>query len=137
MSNELFELAARAKWRFPSVQGDLNVENLFDLPLKTTRNNQADLNSIAQALDSQLKTSEKPDFVSEVIRTDVETRGKFDLVLYIISVKKEEAAKARKAAERKARREEILAALAKKQGEQLEKATVEDLTAELAKLDEE
>ena len=52
MSN-LFEVAARKKYRFDSQKGLLSVEELWDLPLQSTKS--VSLDSIAIALNKEIK----------------------------------------------------------------------------------
>ena len=50
----LFEIASRNKLRVPTTKGDLTVEQLWDLPLKSA--NGLSLDSIAIALNKQLES---------------------------------------------------------------------------------
>jgi len=47
---DIFARATRAKLRFPSVQGALSVEDLWDLPLTTTRSTKASLETLGNVL---------------------------------------------------------------------------------------
>lgn len=123
----MFEKASRAKLRFNTVQGQLSVEDLWFIPLKSTRSNVANLNSIAVELDKELKDT-TVSFVDVVeTKENAETKLKFDLVKHIISVRlaeaKEEATKKDKAEKRR----KIMELMERKQDEKLESSTVEDL----------
>lgn len=48
--SDLFLAASRAKLRFATVQGSLSVEDLWDLPLTTSRGNKASIESIGAEL---------------------------------------------------------------------------------------
>lgn len=85
-----FEKAIRNKFRFPSAKGELSVEQLWDLPL-LVKTQGIDLNSVAVALNNELKTLGEESFVetgSNPKRALVS--DKLDIVKYIISVKQEE-----------------------------------------------
>lgn len=123
-----FEKAARLKLRFNSSRGLLSVEDLWDLQLQ-------ELNSLAKALKKTLKEAEEEDFLEDVSAEDVITKIKFDLVLYILNTKKEENKARLMAKENKAKREKILELIASKQDEEQKGKSIEELQAELAKLD--
>lgn len=132
---ELFERAARGKWRFESNRGLLNAENLFDMPL--TSNDGFDLNSIAVTIDDQLDRTSKKSFVEPVKSTGrVELEGKLELVQVVIARKLAD----RKAAETRAanseKRRKLLDALAKREDAALSEASQEELLAQLAELEE-
>lgn len=92
----LFEIASRNKLRVPTTKGDLTVEQLWDLPLKSA--NGLSLDSIAIALNKQLE-SKATSFVDEVQAPESSnTKVLFDIVLYIISVRKAEAKQAQEQA---------------------------------------
>lgn len=85
-----FEKAIRNKFRFPSAKGELSVEQLWDLPL-LVKTQGIDLNSVAVALNNELKTLGEESFVetgSNPKRALVS--DKLDIVKYIIGVKQRE-----------------------------------------------
>ena len=61
MSENLFLLASRKKFRFPSVKGDLVVEQLWEMPL--TSKNGFSVNDVAMAVKKELRTLEEDSFV--------------------------------------------------------------------------
>lgn len=132
----MFEKASREKFRFPSNQGVLTVEDLWDLPLQTTQPNKTSLDKIARFLDHALKASEETrSFVDDTRPPeDSVTRTMFDIVLHIIKAKKAENEAARLVAEKKAKKQQILEILARKKDEQLASSSVEDLEKALAEL---
>jgi hypothetical protein len=127
----MFEKASREKFRFPSNQGVLTVEDLWDLPLQTTQPNKTSLDKIARFLDHALKASEEArSFVDDTRPPeDSVTRTMFDIVLHIIKAKKAENEAARKAIETKAKKQQILALIDQKKNEKLASASIEELTA--------
>lgn len=60
MSN--FKKAARLKLRFPSIKGLLSVEQLYDLPLTSKAG--FDLDSVAKAINSDLRLASEDSFVN-------------------------------------------------------------------------
>jgi hypothetical protein len=130
----LFEVATRKKFRFPSSKGDLNIEQLWELDLKSR--NGFDLDSVAKAVNKELKGETEESFVNVTPNPKQKPlEQKLELVKYIIGVKMEEEKKAKDRAARKEKREKILAAIANKQDAQLQGASLEDLQKELAALD--
>ena len=78
----LFEIASRNKLRVPTTKGDLTVEQLWDLPLKSA--NGLSLDSIAIALNKQLESS-ATSFVDEVQAPEsCISNVLFEIVLYFI-----------------------------------------------------
>jgi hypothetical protein len=130
----LFEVATRKKFRFPSSKVDLNIEQLWELDLKSR--NGFDLDSVAKAVNKELKGETEESFVNVTPNPKQKPlEQKLELVKYIIGVKMEEEKKAKDRAARKEKREKILAAIANKQDAQLQGASLEDLQKELAELD--
>jgi hypothetical protein len=125
MSN-LFELATRKQYRFNSQVGALSVEDLWNLPLTSTRS--ASLDAIAKELHSQLK-EETISFVTPSVSDNTVAQQKFDIVKYIIDVKVNERNAAKVLAENAAKKQKILSLIAEKQDEKLSEASLEELQA--------
>jgi hypothetical protein len=130
----LFLLASRKKFRFPSDRGDLTVEQLWDIPL--TSRTGFSVNNIAIAVNSELKSLEEESFVetSQNPRRD-DLRAMLDILKAIIAVRQEEAKKRSEAAERASMREQIREAIEIKKREGLASASLEELHAKLAELE--
>lgn len=130
----IFEFATRQKLRFSSSKGDLSVEQLWDLPMKSNTG-KLDLNGIAIGIARQLRDSTELSFVED--RPDPAKREleiKLELVKHIIATKQADSAAildAKKIADRKARLTEALDA---KQNEALASMSEEDIRKELASL---
>lgn len=134
-TNNLFIQATRQKLRFPSLQGTLSVEDLWDLPLQTGKASQASLDNIAITLNKQIKDAGEVSFVATAPAGSEELKTKFAIVLHIIEVRKAEnqaAVEKRVNAEKK---QKILEVIAQKQDKQLEEKSVEELTAMIGSLD--
>ncbi len=131
----IFELAARERFRFDSIRGDLTVEHLWDLPLKSTSG--FDLDTTAKAVNAALKNSRDESFVD--VKTDKASamlEAKLEIVKFIIADKQAAAAAVKKRVENRQRRQKLLEALERKDNASLEAKTSEELLQELEKLDE-
>lgn len=124
----MFEKAARLKLRFDTSKGNLTVEDLFDLPLTST-NGRANLNDIAKGLNRELKATEEEDFVNNTTKGNEVLQLKFDIVKHVIEVRKAENEAAKTAADRKEKKQRLLELIAKKQDQDLEGKSVEELNA--------
>lgn len=130
----MFEKANRLKLRFASPQGSLTAEDLWDLPLTSTRSNQANLNEIAKTISRQLKEAGEEDFVNPKSGADEVLQLKLDVVKHVIQVRQTENEATRAAAERKEKKERLLELIARKQDQQLEGKSLEELQAMVAAL---
>lgn len=125
----MFEKAARLKLRFSSPQGVLNTEDLWDLPLTSNRTNQANLNNIAREASRELKAQGEEDFVNPRTAIDETLQLRLDIVKRVIQVRQAENEAARAASDRREKKERLLELIAKKQDQQLEGKSLEELTA--------
>lgn len=135
----IFETASRRKYRFSSSKGDLNVEQLWDLPLaitSPTRDVKADLDTIARAINAEIKDLTEESFVA--IKTDprkADLETKLEVVKHIIGVKLKLQEDAKAAAERSEKRRKLVDALASKEDEALARMSREDILKQLSELD--
>lgn len=123
----MFDKATRLKLRYQSPKGYVSTEDLWDLSLQN-------LNTMAKALNKQLKESSEVDFLLEKSEADARIKLQFDIVLHIMDVKKAEQKSREEATARKAEREKIKGILAKKQDDALEKLSEEELRKKLEEL---
>lgn len=132
----IFEIATRKKFRFASSKGDLTVEQLWDLPLISTKSG-ADLDTIARAVNIELKSVTEESFVQ--VRPDprkTELEQKLELVKHVIGVKLADQERIKATAERAEKRRKLLDALAAKDDQALASASREDILKQLAELDD-
>lgn len=130
----VFEKASRLKYRFESSKGQLTVEQLWDLPLKSTVGH-VDLDTIARTVNSELKAVGEESFVAT--RPDPkrgELESKLELVKHIIQTKLDENAAKTAEAARQSQIAKVQEALDRKKDAALEGMTVEDLEKQLAAL---
>lgn len=133
-TENLFEIASKKKFRYPSAKGELSTEQLWDLPLESKTN--VDLNSVAKAVNAALKAEQEEDFVSpKTNSTKNQLEMKLEVLKYVIADKKKAAEDAKKRMENAERRQKLLAALEDKQNDALKGMTPEQILAELEKLE--
>lgn len=84
----MFEKASRLNLRFSTSKGSLAVSDLWALPL--TSRTGTSLDSIAMNLNKLLKECAEESFVATPTKVNTETKLRFELVKYIISVRLEE-----------------------------------------------
>lgn len=132
---DVFELAARKKFRFETSKGQLSAEDLFDLPLTLSAGKgSVSLDGVARSLHKQLKEDEEISFVSETSKSDAVLQAKFDLVKRVIEIKKAEKAEALQTAERRAQKQRIMEIMWHKKDEDLQGKSLEDLEKMLESL---
>jgi len=129
----IFEQATRAKIRFSTPVGMLSVEDLWDLPLTSTRA-RANLDDVARLLDAELKSTSSVSFVNDVSEVNAKTKLMFDVVIHIINTKITEAKAAKSAADVREKKQKIMAIIERKQEESLSAASIDDLQQMLASL---
>lgn len=129
----MFQKASREKLRFDTGKGQLSVEDLWDLPLISTTG-RPNLDSIAQELNKQLKTSDTVSFVNPSKKTNNTVQLKFDIVKHIIDVRLAENNARLQATEKAERKEKLRKLINAKEEEDLQGKTREEL---IAMLDEE
>ncbi len=115
-----FEFASRNKLRF-NYRGLITVEDLWDLSCR-------ELDKIYKGLMSEKKETETESLIEkQTENTILET--KIELVKYVFNTKVEEAEAMTKKAENAAKKQKILAILARKQDAELENKSAEELEA--------
>lgn len=132
-TKNIFEKASRQKLRFASQRGDLTVEQLWDLPL--TSQNAASLDSIAVALDTEIRNTAPRSFVSSTTTGNTVLELKLDVVKHIIEVRMEENKRKAEQAEKAQQRKLLDDQIATKENEQLLSGSLEELKAKRAALD--
>lgn len=132
MSN-LFEYATRNKIRFSSIKGELSVEQLWDVPLRSKDG--FDLDAIAKTANKAWKSLTEESFV-ETKRTVQQSKAEtaLEIVKYVIDTKLEEEAKAVQRAKNRDEREYLLKVLAEKQLSKLSDMSVADIEKRIKNL---
>ena len=114
-----FEKATRLRLRFETSRGNLNVEDLWRLPL-------AELDKLAIALNKQLKESSEESFIKAKSKDNKLLELRFDIVKHIIETLLSEDEEQKKAADKRAKREQLLELIAKKKNQELEGKSLEE-----------
>lgn len=123
----IFEIATREKFRFP-FRGMVSVEDLWDLSPEN-------LDEVFKVLNSQRKKVNEESLLSVGTEEDAELTMKIDIVKYIVDVKLQEREASMKAAEKKEKKQKIMAILNMKQDEDLRNMSSDELKAMLDNLD--
>lgn len=135
MQKNIFEYATRNKLRFTSIRGELTVEQLWEVPLRSR--DDFNLNAVAKAVNKAFKEVSEESFV-ETKKTAEHTRREaaLEVVKYIIDTKltEEKAAEAR--VERKQEKEKLLQILAEKQAGKLSELSEKELQKRIAALED-
>ena len=126
MSN-MFEKAVKGKYRFP-YKGQIAVEDLYDLPLRS-------LDTVFKTLNAEVKKTDEESLLQTKSVEDDILATKIKIVKYIFNEKLEEKKNQQEAAERKEKKQKIMQIIATKQDEALQNASVEDLQKMLDELD--
>lgn len=124
----IFEKATRRKIRFATVQGNLSVEDLWDLPLPA-------LNELAKDLNRERKIEAEEDFLVEKSRKNTMLDLCFDLVIHILDTLKQEKEDRAQAAENQAEKAKLVSALARKQDQELDDMSKKDIEKAIKTLD--
>lgn len=130
----LFKYAAISKLRFPSVRGDLTVEQLWDLPLESKTG--FDLDSVAKAVNKDLKSQAEESFVATTSNpAKGQLEAKLEIVKEVIADKIAASEARRLASARSAERQKLLDILHSKKVDELQGMSVEELEKRISELD--
>lgn len=129
----MFEMASRAKLRFPTTRGDVASESLWDMPLTSKQG--FDLDSVAKAVNAELKQQAEESFVQTSTNPrKAQLELQLEIVKYVIAEKQAENTARLTASANREKREKLMEILAKKQDQALESLTSEELQAQIAAL---
>ena len=132
--DNLFLQATREKFRFESSKGDLSVEQLWDLPL--TSRTGFDLDTVAKAVNANLKSSNEESFVNVSNNPAVSRlQAQLEVVKAIIEVKLARAEAAKKRVEKAAERQRLMEVLHSKKDQELQGLSLEEIERRLSQLD--
>ena len=130
----IFEYATRNKLRFQSARGELNVEQLWEVPLRSR--DDFNLDAVAKLANRALKALSEESFV-ETDPPPALTRAETTLLVvkHVIGVKLAEEAAAERRAANKVKRERLLAALDEKETGKLSEMSIKELRRQIETLD--
>lgn len=126
-----FEQASRLKLRFNTQKGNLSTEDLWDLPLLGKF---VCLDDIAKAVYAQVKSHAKKSFVEKRSKHDTVLDLKLDILKHIIKVKLAAIEANEKAAENKAKYQQVLSIISEKENESLKDKSMDELKAMASEL---
>jgi len=135
MPKNIFEYATRNKLRFASTRGDLTVEQLWDVPLRSK--DDFNLNAVAKTAFKALKDATEESFV-ENTRTALHLKleATLEVIKHVIEVGLNEEASAKRRADNKIEREKLLGILADKQNGKLSALSENELKKRIQALGE-
>ena len=119
MSNDIFAVATRKKYRFP-FNGQISVEDLWDLSL-------AQLDRVYKALKKDQKTSTEESLMTTRTSEDTTLDNKLDIVKFIFETKQGEKLAAERKVEEDAKKNRIREIIADKRDEELKSMSIEQL----------
>lgn len=126
MENSLYKQATKENWLFDSGNGQLNVSDLWNLPL-TSKNNRPNLDDVARRLYNAIKEMNDVSFVNPVTNNSNTLQQRLELVKDIIATRQAENEAKNNERERQARNARIREILAEKQEDSLKNMSVEEL----------
>lgn len=130
-----FEYATRYKLRFPSAQGNLTVEQLWELPLITKNSSRASLDAVASAIYRTLKSADEVSFVKRQSDADEASEVALEVVKHIIQVRQTESKAAEQHLANVAKKAKLRALIEEKKDTDLGAKSIEELEKELASID--
>lgn len=131
---DIYKYAAQNGLRFPSIRGELLVEQLFDLPLTSV--NGFNLDNVAKDVNAELKACGEESFVSTTANPQQKVLEiALDIVKDVIATKQAISAKALDRQHRTEERRRLLDAIAAKKDQVLSAASMDELEKQLAALD--
>lgn len=130
----MFEQAAQLKLRFETNRGLISVEDLYDLPLSTTKANGVSLDTVAIGVHKALKEATEISFVAEVSAENSVMQLRMDIVKHVIDERKQKNAMRLLAAEKSQKKKRLLEILSNKQDEELQGKSADEIEAMIAAL---
>lgn len=125
---ELFAQAVKQGLTFKTERGNLNPQDVWQLPL--TGNNGFNLDTLSRQVLKKVRAVEEESLVTEV-KVSTEDELRLEILKFIIDDKQAEKEAAKNASETKAKRAQLQDLIAKKQNQAQEEKSLEELQAEL------
>lgn len=122
----MFEQATRMKLRFEH-KGVCSVEDLWDLPLE-------DLDEMYRVLNRQLKETKEDSLLGQKEETDKILDLKVEILKHIVKVRLDEQKAREDDSLRRARKQQLMEIIARKQDEELEGKSIEELNELISNL---
>lgn len=130
----MFEAATRKKLRFVSTRGELSVEQLWDVPLRSEDNFNLDV--IARAVNKGLKAIAEESFVATRKNPALgQQELKLSIIKHVIATKLDDEATVRSRASKAQEKTRLLDILAGKEASELGELSKEDLETRIRALE--
>lgn len=126
MSANVFEIAAREKYRFP-YKGLVSVEDMWDLSV-------TELDKVFKELNKQVKTAQEESLLETKTKEDEILENKIAIVRHIVSIKQKESKDKMMERQRKAQKQRIMEIMADKEDEALKGKSLDELQKMLDEL---
>lgn len=120
----VFERASREKLRFKAKAGFVTVEDLWDLPL-------TQLDTMAVTVNEQINSVAKGSFLKPRQAADETLSLTLQVLIYVMTVRQQETADAKAAADKKAQKAKLVEILGNKQEQKLQSLSEEELLAKI------
>jgi hypothetical protein len=127
---DLFEKSSRGKLRFDTEKGKISDEELWDLALDS-------LDTLAKSVNKELKESTEESFIAKKSTTNTTLELKLEIIKYVISVRLAEKAEAKVRAEKQNRLKFLKDLLERKEIQQLEGSSADDIRKQIEELESE
>jgi hypothetical protein len=137
-TQDLFEIATLAKLRYTTTRGEINTEDLWDVPLRSK--DSYNLEVVAQAANEKLRAVSQPSFVPSKQKSNPKQAHlalALEVIQHIISVKFEKEESLARAEARRVERNKLLDAMAEKNDAELKSLSKAELRKRLDALDAE
>ena len=128
----IFEYATRNKIRFTTERGNLTVEDLWDLPLISTRG--LSLDQVGRDLRKAIRENEEESLVEVYNPIENEMTIMFNIVKHIIDTKQQENINRKNKAEKDLKIKKLEEILARKTEDSLNELSIDDIQAEIEKI---
>lgn len=123
MAQNIYKYAAKNKLRFP-FKGNISVEDLFSLGL-------TDLDTIYKTLSKQVKADSEESLLATKTKEDEDIKVKMQIVKEIFEEKQAAIEAGKKAAETRAKNQKIMEIISRKEDEDLNNKSIDELKAML------
>lgn len=128
---ELFKRATLNKFKYPSARGFLTTEQLWDVPLRSPRDD-FNLDAIAQGINKRLKEADEESFVTASKDPEKSLlEAKLEVVKEVIAYKLGQEEAKKMAAKNTAEKRKLLALMERKQEAELDNLSIEEIQKRL------
>lgn len=133
MNTEIFYQALRERLRFPTATGELTTEQLWEIPLTSSK--VVSLDAIAKSTHRTLKAMDEESFVAASKNPEKKLLElKLDVLKEVIRIRQEEIAELSEAASKKQLKQQLTDILAQKQQKSLLDLSEEEIQKKLQEL---